>query len=1120
MLTNSVRVIRRAILACLLAAAASLGVASISSLGSAHGNSYFALAANGTGISPHTQREEEPAPLGQSSPAATGITATLNSDGEEWVWPSFDPGPPPRPRVWPWGSDVLPAEKEGVQDREAEGASLAVLLAAEPPAAVAYRAAQDRIQAALRVFDAARNAGPAAVIAFNEGASDEVRAIIAPEVAEAQIALAGPPLPEVSAQSPSAPQVAYRAGIDGDSCDYTTIQAAINAAPDGATVRVVGEQIFTESIDFINRVLIVEAGYDATCVSLVPGSASRVNSAGNSTVDVNASIVSLRNLTITLGTNFGAGVDLYGANSQATLSNTVVTGNNGTQGGGIYVSYGTRVTLTNGSLISNNSAALYGGGAAVYGRLDALDTYSDFTGNTAAFDGGGVYVIAGTLYMTGADMGANAAAGAAGRGGAIYADSSVVTLTSGVWIGLPTDCCNVAYDGAGIYANNSRIYSLGANTTIMQNHAAHDGGGLYLTNGSLFSAAANTRLGYDVGASYGNTATLGAGIYVQTSTVEFAGQIINNVASSFGGGIYATASVVNLTGATVGGTGANQANKIGPTGWDGAGMYLNNGTRATLSNTVVSSNTLQNGVSGYGGGLFVAGGSVVTLTNSLVERHYAPSVGDGRGAGIYVSGGQITIDHSQVISNTAGAVGGGIRLVGASMLTVTSGSELSHNSATSGAGGAIAATGAPTITIRDSTLQDNSAGTDGGAIYLDAGALAITGWWDLRYNHAGGSGGAIAVSGAGNADLDVTGGAQPSFLAVNTAGANGGAVYLGNNDTLALHAISGWPLRLNSNEAQNGGAVYADGGGLLDVFGYVQATSNRAYGNGGVFYLTGGSNLWLDDFFATRPQVMVNEAQNGGAIFASGSPRVDCDGADFGYVSDGNKALTGSGGAIYLISSSMTSDNCVFRHNSAAINGGAIAAFASRFALDANYPSHYAGTGWRHGPAVPGRHLASDYGLPARLRPVQQSSRQHGGDGDDHDGLRRRHLQPRQPVQRQPDLLASQYSGARRRHLPGRRRRHRLHRQHAGLQQHHHATLRRRDPSSGRGSHHHSRNPGEQRGRGGPLAGSGIHLRLQYYHLGQLQPLCDPTRRGIVQHRPGGRRRAGQQPVVRRGGGG
>ena len=191
----------------------------------------------------------------------------------------------------------------------------------------------------------------------------------------------------------------------------------------------------------------------------------------------------------------------------------------------------------------------------------------------------------GTLYLSGADVHDNAAAGAAGRGGAIYAvTGAVVTLTNSSFIGESAPCCNVAYDGAGIYANNSRIYSLGGNSTILQNHAANNGGGLYLANGSLFSAAAGTNVGYDVQASNGNTATLGAGIYVQASTVDFAGRIINNVASNSGGGMYATASVVNLDR----GHGRRPATITSPTrsvraGLNGAGLYLDNGTRATLS---------------------------------------------------------------------------------------------------------------------------------------------------------------------------------------------------------------------------------------------------------------------------------------------------------------------------------------------------------------------------------------------------------------------------------------------------------------------------------------------------------------------------------------------------------
>ena len=335
-------------------------------------------------------------------------------------------------------------------------------------------------------------------------------------------------------------------GVDGP-CAYATIQAAINAAPQGATVRLVGSATFTENINIDARNLIVEGGYDATCSALAPGTVSRINAAAaGSVIDfTGGSVVQLRNLAISMGASFGAGLDLLGS-SQVTISNTDLISNAGIDGGGAYVGAGSQLTLTAGSELKNNTAAA-GGGAMVYGRLNAFDTASDITGNTSSGDGGGVYVSGGTLYLNGADVHDNAAAGAAGRGGAIYASGgAVVTLTNSSFIGESSPCCNVAYDGGGIYADNSRIYSLGGNSTILQNDAANNGGGLYLVNGSLFSAASGTNVGYDAQAGNSNSAVLGAGMYVQSSTVEFAGRIINNLASNSGGGVYATASALAL----------------------------------------------------------------------------------------------------------------------------------------------------------------------------------------------------------------------------------------------------------------------------------------------------------------------------------------------------------------------------------------------------------------------------------------------------------------------------------------------------------------------------------------------------------------------------------------------
>ncbi|HSD85767.1 MAG TPA: choice-of-anchor Q domain-containing protein, partial [Anaerolineae bacterium] len=164
---------------------------------------------------------------------------------------------------------------------------------------------------------------------------------------------------------------------------------------------------------------------------------------------------------------------------------------------------------------------------------------------------------------------------------------------------------------------------------------------------------------------------------------------------------------------------------------------------------------------------------------------------------------------------------------------------------------------------------------------------------------------------------------------------------------------------LNSNHiGGDGGAGYANGGAYFSVYGQVQATSNLADGNGGAFYLAGGSRLVVDDdYLNTRPQIWVNQAANGGAVYASSSSRIDCLGADFGGSSNGNSATSGSGGAIYLSGGALAADNCTFRNNQAqAGDGGAIAAYTATVMIDADYSTALLspiGSAERSGPSAP-----------------------------------------------------------------------------------------------------------------------------------------------------------------------
>lgn len=782
----------------------------------------------------------------------------------------------------------------------------------EAEATAAEAGAQPALAAAL----SAQNFGPEAGVALLEnldGLQLEL-AVDETQADQAQIMEPGPTDENVAGDAAAV----MRVGINGASCAYTTIQNAVNAASNGDVLQV-SAGVYFENIVINGKSLTIAGDYQSNCTSTGGGETRIEGSLGiGSTLDITNGTVELRDLAVAWGINLvGGGIIAQGAN--ITLDNVDVVKNYAWAAGGIYINATSAVTLTNGSTVNQNAAVFdpsgSGGGIGVEGQL--YGSGSNVVGNCAP-NGGGISAYGGYVQLDGVALVVNQAAGGSGKGGGIWAN-----------------------DGAAIYSSA---------TTLIGGNTATSGGGLYLEGGSSLNAT-ETIIGFPLLFLWRNLADYGAGIYADSSTVDFSGTIDLNIAEYSGAGIYATNSTVNLTDATIGGNLASyQGNQLGPSGHTGVGLYLANATQAVLDNTTVVSNTFQTTGYTYGGGIYVSAGSALTMTNnSRVEDHLAQNTTDGRGAGIYVNGSTVTLDNSQVVSNTAGAVGGGIRLLGTSMLNVLNGASLSYNRSLNGEGGAIAAAGTPDINVSSGIFQHNRAGTHGGAIYLAAGTLDLNGWWDLRWNRADGNGGAVAVLGSGDADFLTTTGT--SYLAVNNALGNGGALYIANTDTVALHAAAGYQLRMNTNNAAgNGGAAYADSGAFFDVYGDVQATSNIAGGNGGVFYLSGGSRLWLDDYFNVIPTLWVNRADNGGAIYAIDSPRVDCDGAEFGGSKNGNQATSGDGGAIFLNNSSFTADNCVFQNNLATGNGGAVAADnGSTLSIGTDYPAPTAGSSTEEG---------------------------------------------------------------------------------------------------------------------------------------------------------------------------
>jgi predicted outer membrane repeat protein len=419
-----------------------------------------------------------------------------------------------------------------------------------------------------------------------------------------------------------------RVGLNGSGCAYATVQQAVNAATDGDTLRM-AEGVYFENVYVAGRDITLEGGYDSSCTAAGTDVTRIDGSVGTgSTMVVDGSTVLLRGLELAWGQGSGGGLFTTGG-AAVTLEQTTIRDNHGDYGGGIYVSGGTAVTLTNDSDVIHNTASGYGGGARVWGSLVGAETTSDISDNCAAH-GGGVSISGGVLTLDGSDMEGNEAADAEGEGGGIHAeDEGSVALLGNAWVYHGT-----AYDGAGAYLDGSTLDL--ADGVLGGNAATHDGGGAYLTNDATLTGGSLASIGWN---GYPNTARYGGGVYLENSSLDFAGRMTDNAASAGGGGIAA------LDGSTL--TIRDAALQRNTAEGSGGGIYAQDGT-VHVNRTRMDRNTAR-----WGGAFFQTGAaSVADLHNTLIYSNTATA---RLGAGIRSAGGIVTMTHTTLAHNVNGA---------------------------------------------------------------------------------------------------------------------------------------------------------------------------------------------------------------------------------------------------------------------------------------------------------------------------------------------------------------------------------------------------------------------------------------------------------------------------------
>ena len=320
----------------------------------------------------------------------------------------------------------------------------------------------------------------------------------------------------------------------GDSCTYVSIQAAVNAAASGDTIRVQAKT-FTGANATVNinaKSLTISGGWNSTCTA--QGSSRTVMDAtgrGDSVFEIYGGAGPLTTIIdlfeLRGGENdadFGGGLEIDNQNT-VTLRRTYVTENDSNVGGGVHMSADAALNLEDESFVYlNNALAGDGGGVYCSGGVINIrrDSYVGFFffvtfPNNASGNGGGLYLDDCNAYLDGA--------------GAEYA------VIAG----------NTATNGGGIYAlNNSYIALGGSNAVIGVNSASNSGGGVYLagaadlyaTNGSISNNTASG-LGGGVYAT-DDFSTLDMDLNVAQPCNGKCTQISNNTAGNYGGAVYLT----------------------------------------------------------------------------------------------------------------------------------------------------------------------------------------------------------------------------------------------------------------------------------------------------------------------------------------------------------------------------------------------------------------------------------------------------------------------------------------------------------------------------------------------------------------------------------------------------
>jgi hypothetical protein len=236
-------------------------------------------------------------------------------------------------------------------------------------------------------------------------------------------------------------------------------------------------------------------------------------------------------------------------------------------GGAVRIEADSTFTMTNGTITGASAPNGYGG--AVYGAKNSTFIMKGgiITGNQAQY-GAGVYIVDGTLTMSGGSIEDNGDGGALVGGGICITGSTqpaLFTMSGGTITG------NIAGGGGGValQGNPTFIDFTMDGGTIAGNQASGYGGGVRVAFTATFTMNGGVISDNTAGNSGGGVSLIRAG----SKFIMNGGTILGNTSLEIGGGvcadtIYGGAPIFTMMGGTIA---ENRA-------WDtGGGVYIQNG---------------------------------------------------------------------------------------------------------------------------------------------------------------------------------------------------------------------------------------------------------------------------------------------------------------------------------------------------------------------------------------------------------------------------------------------------------------------------------------------------------------------------------------------------------------